>query len=42
MDGGLSSPRLTNRYDPNSPIDIVFVIGNDWANYVSANPLTTP
>ncbi len=41
-EAGLSSPRLTNRYDPNSPIDIVFVIGNDWANWVSANPLTTP
>jgi len=40
-EAGLSSPRLTNRFDPNSPVDVVFVLGNDWANYVNANPLPT-
>lgn len=40
-EAGLSNPRLTNRFDPNSPVDVVFVLGNDWANYVNANPLPT-
>ena len=40
-EAGLSSPRLTNRFDPNAPVDVVIVLGNDWANYVNANPLPT-
>jgi LCP family protein required for cell wall assembly len=40
-DAGLGKPRLINRYDPNASPGIIFILGNDWANYVSANPLPT-
>ena len=38
-EAGLGEPRLTNRFDPNSAVDVVIVLGNDWANFVSSNPL---
>lgn len=38
-DAGLNNPRLYFRTDLESPVDIVIVLGNDWANYVSNNPL---
>ncbi len=38
-DASLGNPRLSNQFDPNSPVDVVIILGNDWANYVSANPL---
>lgn len=38
-DAGLNNPRLYNRTDLNSAVDIVIVLGNDWATYVSNNPL---
>jgi|AutmiccommuBRH23_1029490.scaffolds.fasta_scaffold00154_79 LCP family protein required for cell wall assembly len=38
-EAGLGKPRLSNRFDPNATIDVVIVLGNDWANYVSNNPL---
>jgi LCP family protein required for cell wall assembly len=38
-DAGLGKPRLTNRFDPGAAVDVVIVLGNDWANYVSSNPL---
>jgi LCP family protein required for cell wall assembly len=36
---GLNNPRLYNKTDLSSAVDIVIVLGNDWANYVSNNPL---
>jgi LCP family protein required for cell wall assembly len=40
-DAGLSSPVLYNRFDPNASMDVVMILGNDWANYVNSNPLPT-
>ncbi len=34
---GLYPPRLYNRLDLNSNIDIAVDFGNDWANYINAN-----
>ncbi|PKO12374.1 MAG: hypothetical protein CVU39_24405 [Chloroflexi bacterium HGW-Chloroflexi-10] len=36
---GLSKPRLYNRTDLNGQFDLTVILGNDWANYVSTNPL---
>lgn len=41
-DAGLGKPVLYNRFDPNSPVDVVVILGNDWANYVNSNPLPAP
>ena len=38
-DAGLNNPRLYFRTDLENPLDITIVLGNDWANYVSNNPL---
>lgn len=38
-EAGLGKPRLINRFDPATPVDVVIILGNDWANYVSSNPL---
>lgn len=38
-DAGLNNPRLYFRTDLDNPLDITIVLGNDWANYVSNNPL---
>ena len=38
-DAGLNNPRLYFRTDLENPVDITIVLGNDWANYVSNNPL---
>lgn len=38
-DAGLGKPRLSNKFDSNASVDVVIVLGNDWANYVNSNPL---
>lgn len=40
-DAGLSSPVLYNRFDPNASMDVVVILGNDWANYINSNPFPT-
>jgi LCP family protein required for cell wall assembly len=34
---GLTKPKLLNRVELNSNMDVVIVLGNDWANYINAN-----
>lgn len=41
-EAGLTTLRLKNSFDPNGPVDVILILGNDWANYVSANPLPIP
>lgn len=38
-DAGLGKPRLSNKFDSGAAVDVVIVLGNDWANYVNNNPL---
>jgi LCP family protein required for cell wall assembly len=41
-EAGIGTLRLKNSFDPNASVDVVLVLGNDWANYVNANPLPIP
>ncbi|HSM23724.1 MAG TPA: LCP family protein [Anaerolineaceae bacterium] len=41
-EAGISTLRLKNSFDPDSPVDVILILGNDWANYVNANPLPIP
>jgi LCP family protein required for cell wall assembly len=38
-DAGLGKPRLSNKFDSTATVDVVIILGNDWANYVNNNSL---
>ncbi len=38
-DAGLGKPWLSNQFDSGAAVDVVIILGNDWANYVNNNPL---
>ena len=37
-EAGLGKPRLSNKFDSNATVDVVIILGNDWANYINNNP----